>query len=40
MENLEVVNMQWKVNSRETIYDLKNNELRITIVCFLKEARL
>ena len=23
--------MQWKVNSRETIYDLKNNELRITV---------
>ena len=23
--------MQWKVNSRETIYDLKNNELRIAI---------
>ena len=23
--------MQWKVNSRETMYDLKNNELRITI---------
>ena len=23
--------MQWKVNSRETIYDLKNNNLRISI---------